>query len=167
MPKSNPTFGVLCDTSFLVCLNRPIELLHGHARGYLKYLMAEQAPLYVSSIALAEYAVRDVIANLPMRYLRVLPFNIDHAQRAGEFARIAFSKRDQLPSDPMQRVIIPNDTKMFAQADVTQTITHYLTGDQKCEKVDRLIRSETPVGFQILSLTVPHHQAFGELDLDN
>jgi len=165
MPKSRPTAGVLCDTSFLVSLNRPKEALHGNARGYLKYLMAAQTPLYVSTIALAEYSVRDVIANLPMRYLRVLPFNIDHAQRAGEFARIAFSKRNQLPADPMQRVIIPNDTKMFAQADVDPAITYYLTGDEKCEKVDRLIREETHVGFQSLPLAVPHHQAFGELDL--
>lgn len=167
MPKPKPNLGVLCDTSFLVCLTRPTEALHRHARGYLKHLMAAQAPLYVSTIALAEYSVRDLIAHLPMRYLRVLPFNIDHAQRAGEFARIAFSKRDQLPADPMQRVIIPNDTKMFAQADRTQTITHYLTADQKCEKVNRLIRAETQVEFEILPLDIPHHQAFGQLDLDD
>jgi hypothetical protein len=37
--------------------------------------------LYVSTIALAEYAVRDKIENLPMKYFRVLPFNIDHGIR--------------------------------------------------------------------------------------
>ena len=167
MPKAKLTVGVLCDTSFLVCLNRPNEAMHGHARGYLKYLLGIHAPLYVSTIALAEYAVRDVIANLPMRYLRKLPFNIDHAQRAGEFARIAFMKRGQLPTDAAQRVIIPNDTKMFAQADVSPMITHYLTGDQKCQGIERLIREEIQMGFQILPLTVTHQQAFGELDLDD
>lgn len=141
-------------------------MLHENARGYLKYLMAERIPLHVSTIALAEYAVRDQITNLPMRYLRVLPFNIDHAQRAGEFARIVFSKRGQLLDDAAQRVIIPNDTKMFTQADVSPAITHYLTGDTKSEKVDQLIRQETMARFQILPLRTPHHQAFGELDLD-
>lgn len=165
MPKEKISLGVLCDTSFLVCLNRSSEALHSHARGYLKYLMGIQAPIYVSTIALAEYSVRDSISNLPMRYLRVLPFNIDHAQRAGEFARIAFTKRNQLPADEAQRVIIPNDTKMFAQADVNPSITHYLTADQKCEKVDSFIREDTSVGFNILPLKVPHHLAFGELDL--
>lgn len=166
MPKKPTCMGVLCDTSFLVCLNRPTEVLHENARGYLKYLMTEQVSLFVSTIALAEYAVRDQISNLPMRYLRVLPFNIDHAQRAGEFARIAFTKRGQLANDPTQRVIIPNDTKMFAQADVSSAITHYLTGDSKCEKVDQLIRQETSAAFQILPLRIPHHQAFGQLDLE-
>ena len=70
--------------------------------------------LYVSTIALAEYAVKDRIENLPMKYFRVLPFNIDHAQKAGEFAKIVFSQRDQIPAEITQRVIIPNDTKMFS-----------------------------------------------------
>ena len=34
MTKARLTVGVLCDTSFLVCLNRPNEAMHGHARGY-------------------------------------------------------------------------------------------------------------------------------------
>jgi hypothetical protein len=57
------------------------------------------------------------------------------------------------------------DEQMFAQADVNPSITHYLTADQKCEKVDSLIREDTSIGFNILPLKVPHHQAFGELDL--
>lgn len=167
MPKDRMNLGVLCDTSFLVCLNRPSEALHGHARGYLKFLMAAQSPLYVSTIALAEYAVRDRIENLPMRYLRVLPFNIDHAQRAGEFANVVFSKRDQIPADASVRVIIPNDTKMFAQAGVSPAITHYLTADQKCEKVLDVLKSNGGIGFELLPLRIPCHQAFGELNLDD
>jgi hypothetical protein len=42
---------------------------------------------------LAEYAAGDKIQNLPINYFRILPFNIDHAQRAGEFASIAFDKK--------------------------------------------------------------------------
>jgi hypothetical protein len=55
---------------------------------------------------------------------------------------------------------------MFAQADVTSGITHYLTADQKCETVYRLIKESAAIGFQILSLRISHQQAFGELDLD-
>jgi predicted nucleic acid-binding protein len=158
-------FGVLCDTGFLIRLNQPQDPLHANARGYLKHLLAANHRLFVSTIALAEYAVRDKIENLPMRYFQVLPFNIDHAQKAGEFARTVFSQRDQISAEITQRVIIPNDTKMFAQADVNPQITHYLTADQKCEVVYRLINSSAPMRFQILSLRTPHHQAFGELNL--
>jgi len=110
--------------------------------------------------------VRDKTENLPMLYFRVLPFNIDHAQKAGDFAGIVFSQRDQIPEEITQRVIIPNDTKMFAQADVTKGITYYLTADKKCEIVYRLVEASAPINFQILSLRIPHQQAFGELGLD-
>ena len=79
--------------------------------------------------------MRDAIANLPLRYFRVVPFNVDHAQRAGSFARAVFESRAALPLQITQRTIIPNDTKMFAQADVTPEVTHYLTADSACEKV--------------------------------
>jgi len=165
MSKIGDKLGVLCDTGFLIRLNRPQEPLHAHARGYLKYLLAGDHRIYVSTIALAEYAVRDKIENLPMRYFRVIPFNIDHAQKAGEFAAKVFTQRDQIPEEITQRVIIPNDTKMFAQADVSDAITHYLTADKKCEGVFRIINHSTPTRFQILSLEIPYHQAFGELNL--
>lgn len=165
MPKADETLGVLCDTGFLIRLNNPQDALHPNARAYLKFLLGREHKIYVSTIALAEYAVRDRIENLPMRYFRVLPFNLDHAQKAGEFARIVFSKREQIPPEITQRVIIPNDTKMFAQADVTPAITHYLTADQKCETVYKLIQSTVATRFQILSLHTPFQQAFGEMDL--
>lgn len=165
MSKAAEQFGVLCDTGFLIRLSNSDDPLHGNARAYLKFLMEGEHTLYVSTIALAEYAVRDEIKNLPMRYFRVLPFNIDHAQKAGEFARIVFSKREQIPADVTQRVIIPNDTKMFAQADVTPAITHYLTADQRCAVIYNLVQNSVALRFQIIPLTKPYHQVFGELDL--
>lgn len=165
MPKARQTFGVLCDTGFLIRLGHPEDPLHANARAYLKYLLTENYSMFVSTIALAEYAVRDPIENLPMRYFKVLPFNIDHAQKAGEFARIVFAGRAQLPVEITQRAIIPNDTKMFAQAEVNPGITHYLTADEQCEGVYQLLAKTKPLSFQILPLKTPHHQVFGELDL--
>jgi hypothetical protein len=166
MAKSPVKYGVLCDTSFFIRLNNPEDPFHSNARGYLKFLQEGDHLIYVSTIALAEYAVRDSFSNLPMRYLRVLPFNIDHAVTAGEFARIVFAKRDQLPPEiHQQRVIIPNDTKMFAQAHVTPSITHYLTADVKCEGVHKLLHTESSLAFHLLSVRVSHHQTFGVLNL--
>ena len=150
----------------LTRLNQPQDPLHAHARGYLKYLLNGDHQIYVSTIALAEFAVKDKIENLPMRYFRVIPFNIDHAHKAGEFAATVFSQRDQIPAEITQRLIIPNDTKMFAQADVTKSVTHYLTADKKCETIYRHIHSVIPARFQILPLHVPYHRAFGVLNLE-
>lgn len=157
--------GVLCDTSYFIRWAKPGDALHPAAHAYLKYLVDGGHTLYVSTIALAEYAVRDAIANLPLRYFRVVPFNVDHAQRAGEFARAVFEARGTLPTPIDQRAIIPNDTKMFAQADVTPEITHYLTADRDCEKIYRLLKAGAQPRFQFVHLSTPWHQAFGQLDL--
>ena len=166
MPKEGASVGVLCYTGFLIRLNQPVDPLHANARSYVKFLKEKQFPMFVSTIALAEYAVRDRIANLPMRYLRVVPFNIDHAEVAGRFASVAFTLRQQMPEEITQRVIIPNDTKMFAQADAGPQITHYLTADERCEALYRMIASEVQPNFQLLSLKTPPRSAFGELELD-
>lgn len=166
MPKAKPLLGVLCDTGFLIRLNKPLDPLHANARGYLKYLLDGGHSLYVSTVALAEYAVGDQIANLPLKYFRVMPFNVDHAQKAGDFARSVFEARKTLPVDFSHRTIIPNDTKMFAQAEVTPTITHYLTADGESRKVYDLLSTRLTTSFQFLHLGTPCHQAFGELDFD-
>ncbi|MEY4483442.1 MAG: hypothetical protein RL693_894 [Verrucomicrobiota bacterium] len=166
MPKAKSLLGVLCDTGFLIRLNNPAEPLHPNARAYLKFLMEGGHTLYVSTIALAEYAVRDQIANLPLKYFRIVPFNVDHAQKAGEFIRIVLESKQKLPTQLSQRTIIPNDTKMFAQADAIPAITHFLTADAECEKVYTLLTAKLTTSFQFLHVATPCHQAFGELDLD-
>lgn len=164
MPKEAASVGVLCDTGFLIRLNQPEDPLHANARSYLKYCLENQFPMFVSMIALAEYAVRDRIGNLPMRYFRVIPFNIDHAQVAGEFAAVAFHRRQQMPQEITQRTIITNDTKMFAQADVTPSVTHYLTADEQYAALFRTISTQVQPRFQLLSLRTSPRSAFGELD---
>jgi predicted nucleic acid-binding protein len=166
MPKSAATVhGVLCDTSFFIRWAKPDEVLHPSAQAHLKFLVEGGHELYVSTIALAEYAVRDSIAHLPLLYFRVLPFNVDHAQRAGEFARAVFEARKNLPVQLDQRAVIANDTKLFAQADVVPAITHYLTADRECEKVFNLLKSVVMPNFQFAHLSTPWHETFGWLDL--
>lgn len=166
MPKAAATVhGVLCDTSFFIRWAKPDDALHQSAQDYLKFLVEGGHELYASTIALAEYAVRGSIAHLPLRYFRVLPFNVDHAQRAGEFARAVFDARKNLPVQLDQRAVIANDTKLFAQADVAPTITHYLTADRECEKVFTLLKSAATPAFQFVHLSTPWHQTFGHLNL--
>lgn len=74
MPKAAAVvYGVLCDTSYLIQWAKPNEVLHSAAQAYLKFLVEGGHTLYVSTIALAEYAVRDAIANLPLRYFGSCP----------------------------------------------------------------------------------------------
>jgi len=166
MPAKTAIYGVLCDTGFLIRINKTNDPLHPLARQYFKFFTKGGHQLFVSTIALAEYAVKDRIEHLPMKYFRVVPFNIDHAQRAGDFMAATLPERKESLANVTPRAIIPNDTKLFAQADVTGAITHYLTADDACGKIYAAISTVHQPRFQIISLRVPPQQTFGYLDLD-
>lgn len=155
--------GVLLDTSFFIRLMDDRDPLHLNALGYFKYFLENGFELFVSTIAIAEYCVRGKIDELPLRNLKVLPFNLDHAQKSGAFAEIVFKEKARLGSIP--RTIIPNDTKLFAQAHQEKGIGFYLSSDSESKKIHQILREKGLVNFDFIDLKNPHHEAFGILDL--
>ncbi len=117
--------AVLCDTSFFIRLLDKTDPLHENAKGYFKYFLEHDNAIMVSTIAIAEYCVRGEAHELPLRNLQIIPFNFDHAKRAGEFAKIVFLLKNKLQLK--ERNIIPNDTKLFAQADTERSVEFYLS----------------------------------------
>ena len=79
--------GVLCDTSFFILLLDRTDNLHLNAKSYYKYFTENDFSLFISTIAIAEYCVGGNIEELPLRNLHIVPFNLDHAKRASEFAK--------------------------------------------------------------------------------
>jgi hypothetical protein len=71
-----------------------------------------------------------------------------------------------LSESKIKRDLIKDDTKMFAQADRIEKITHFLTGDKKCDSVHNVLDQKTSVQFNLISLHTPFHQCFGLLDLE-
>src|ERR1700744_1877739 len=119
--------SVLCDTSFFIRLLDKNDNLHNNAKGYFKYFTENDFKLLISTIAIAEYCVGGDISELPLRNLQILPFNLDHAKRTGEFAKIIFQNKGALKLN--ERNIIPNDTKLFSQADCEKSVEFYLSSD--------------------------------------
>lgn len=155
--------SVFCDTSFFIRLLDKTDPLHGNARGYFRYFTENGYPLMISTIAIAEYCVRGKITDLPLRNLQIVPFNLDHTLRTSEFARVIFENKSAL--DLRQRKIIPNDTKLFAQADTEKSVLHYLSSDTESSKIYNLLRKESNPKFEFINLNTPYHQQFGILDL--
>src|SRR5690606_20032734 len=116
-----------------------------------------------STISIAEYCVGGKFDELPWRNLQILPFNTDHGIRAGEFARIVFKEKGRL--EISNRNIIPNDSKLFAQADLDKTVTHFMTSDQECKKIYNIIEDKTSLSFKIIDINIPYNECFGVLDL--
>lgn len=157
------TYNVLVDTSFLIRLLNPNDALHDNAIGYFKYYLEKDYPLICSTISIAEYCVKGNYEEIPWRNLRVLPFNTTHAPKAGKFAEMVFRKRNRLSKT--NRNIIPNDTKLFAQADVEMPIKAFLTSDLKCQSIFKLLSEEKQLSFEIINIQTPVNEKYGLLGL--
>jgi len=115
--------SVLLDTSFLISFSDPTRPNHLTAVRYYKECAQRQVPMYLSTIVISEYQVRQAINDLPLRNFIVLPFNVDHAMSCGLLIRRV--QRD--PAD--DRVRVKDDFKLIAQCEC-EGITHLLTEDK-------------------------------------
>jgi len=155
--------SVLLDTSFFLRFLNDSDPLFKNADGYFRYFLQKEITMMISTISIAEYCVGGDVHELPLKNLQIVPFNLDHSKRTGEFAKIVFQNKGKLKLQ--ERNIIPNDTKLFAQADTEKTIEFYLSSDTESVKIYNLIKQYTTPKFQFIDLNIPYNQTFGILDL--
>ena len=122
--------AVLLDTSFFLRFLNESDPLFKNADGYFRYFIQKDITMMISTISIAEYCVGGDIQELPLRNLQIIPFNLDHSKRTGEFAKIVFQAKRSGILDVTCRTIIPNDTKLFAQADCEKPVDYYLSSDK-------------------------------------
>lgn len=154
--------AVLLDTSFFIRFLNESHPLFKNTDGYFRYFLQKEITMMISTISIAEYCVGGDISELPLRNLQIVPFNLDHSKRTGEFAKIVFQNKGTLKLK--ERNLIPNDTKLFAQADCEKTIEFYLTSDQESLKIYNVLKQHTAPKFQFIDLTIPCNETFGFID---
>ncbi|ELI6454784.1 hypothetical protein FPG87_07525 [Flavobacterium psychrophilum] len=155
--------SVLLDTSFFIRFLNDNDPLFKNADGYFRYFIKEEITMIISTISIAEYCVGGDIYELPLKNLQIVPFNLDHSKKTGEFAKIIFKNKGKLKLT--ERNIIPNDTKLFSQAHCENTVEYYLSSDSESLKIYNLLKEETNPKFIFIDLKVPHYETFGILDL--
>ncbi len=153
--------GALLDTSFLIRLLLPTEALHEHSRGYYKYFLEEQIPLFVSTISIAEYCVQGSTEELPLQQVQVLPFNMKDAENAGLLMNVLLTRKDALHS--LGRKVIINDVKLYAQANVNAKIDAFVTSDTEGRKMYNAIHAQQPLHFSYVDIHTPYTETFGIL----
>lgn len=120
----------------------------------------------ISTIAVAEFCVKGSLTDLPVRNLMFVPFNMNHAVKAGELMAIVYDERQKRGSQITPRSVVPNDTKMFAQADVINDIKYFCSADSEAAKVHEIMKSRIHVNFQFIDIrTHTYNATFGVLDL--
>lgn len=155
--------AVLLDTSFFIRLLNREDALHESAVSYFRYFLEHDYILKISTIAIAEFCTKGEITDLPLRNVQILPFNYDHAIRAGKLAEVAFRRKKEKGALVYPRTVVPNDTKMFAQATVENEILHFVSADSEAYKVYELIAEEKHLAFTYIDINTPWQMTFGEL----
>jgi len=156
---------ILLDTSFMLRFLNENDPLFANADGYYRYFIEKEYSLAFSTISVAEYCVGGTVEQLPLRNLRIIPFNLTHAKRTGEFARIVYTERRAGSVNFKERTLIPNDSKLFAQADTEPAIEYFLTSDTESLKVYNILKKYTNPHFNIIDINNSHAIRFGLLDL--
>lgn len=164
MAKDNK-YSVLLDTSFFIRLLSSNDPLHQNALGYYKYFLDNEIPMLVSTVSIAEYCVKGDMTELPFRQLRIVPFNLQHASKAGEIARILYEAKNADSLQVDSRLIIPNDSKLFAQAATEDNVKFFVTSDTKSLKVINTISTIKQLPFSHLDIHTSYQSAFGILNL--
>lgn len=159
------THSVLLDTSFFIRLLNDEDPLHQSAKDYFKYFLESEIKLKVSTISVAEYCVGGSLDELPLMNMQILPFNLDHAKRTGEFARAIFEEKKILKEDLKPRAIFPNDSKLFAQSDCDKSILYFVTSDSRSLITHKMLSKRIKPRFEIIDINTPYNQQFGILDL--
>jgi predicted nucleic acid-binding protein len=156
--------GALLDTSFFIRLLNDEDPLHKNAKGYYKYFLENDITLKISTISIAEYCVRGTVNDLPWLNLQVLPFNYNHAIRTGAFASAIFEQKQITGEQLHPRAIIPNDSKLFAQADLEDSIQYFITSDTRSLSVIKVLNKKIKPNFQFIDINNNHSSTFGILD---
>lgn len=106
---------VSLDTSFLISFADPDRTNHAVAVDYFRHCLAQQIPMWLSTVAVGEFEVRQSISDLPLQNFRIQPYNLPHAIRAAALFRAI--REDPTHSEDDRRPIIINDLKILAQAE--------------------------------------------------
>lgn len=149
--------AVLLDTSFFIRLLNPVDPLADNAEAFFRYFLDNDWVMMTSTVAVAEFCVKGKLSALPTKDLLILPFNLEHARKAASFARLVFAHKAKLQN--VSRLVIPNDTKLFAQAQTEKAVIAYLSSDAESKKIYNLLQEYTAVNFSFLDLNAPFEEA--------
>ena len=152
----------LLDTSFFFRLLDSNDILNSNAKAYYNYMLVNNFELYISTIAIAEFCVRNPLDHLPLKDVRVMPFNIFHAEEAGHIYGIILNEKERRGAERLKREVVQNDSKQFGQA-LYEAVDWYVSADTEAIKVYNIFINSAKHPFQYIDIHIPCKEQVGEL----
>ncbi|HRH04184.1 MAG TPA: hypothetical protein PLN13_14870 [Bacteroidia bacterium] len=135
--------------------------MHQNAKDYFKYFLENKIEIFLSSIVVAEYSVKDDPANLPLEFVKIITFDFFDGRTAGEFHSILLNHKEQVPN--IERNVIKDDCKLMAQL-FNRNIQGYITKDRKSfSQIIAPIKASKSFAMELLDLEIPLKDFKGEL----
>ena len=132
--------GVVLDTSFFISLADKKRANHEAARKYWRFFLDQRVPMFLSTIVVSEFAIRQPLPPEILKACIVLPFNFNEALKAAELD----FQTHQGPKESRQA--LKDDVKIIAQAavlgaeylvtDDAETLFRFATRCRKEGKID-------------------------------
>jgi predicted nucleic acid-binding protein len=153
--------SILLDTSFCIRLLKSNDVLHQNAKDYFKYFLEKKIEIFLSSIVIAEYSVKDDPTNLPLEYVKIIPFDFFDGKTAGEFHSILLNHKAQAAD--IERNVIKDDCKLIAQL-FNRNIQGYITKDRKSfGQIIAPIQASKAFAIALIDFEIPLSAYKGEL----
>jgi predicted nucleic acid-binding protein len=153
--------SILIDTSFCIRLLKSNDPLHQNAKDYFRYFLEQKVDIYLSSIVIAEYSVKDDANNLPLEFVKIIPFDFYDGKTAGEFHYILIDNKQNVSG--IERNVIKDDCKLIAQI-FNRKIGAYITKDKKSfGQIFMPIQNQKEFNIELLDLEIPLKDFRGEL----
>jgi predicted nucleic acid-binding protein len=155
--------GVLIDTSFLITLAGKSRKNYEAACRYWRHFTENQIPIFLSTVVVSEFCMRQEIPPEILRCCVVLPFNWDDALRA---AKLDW-KRLHPPDVP--RDALKDDIKIIAQAAVAEAEFVITDDTESFYRYCKLFKDASEIQFRAIKLDDGFDRAFfdanGQRDL--
>lgn len=105
---------VCVDTSWLIRFSDPDKDDHACAVEYFRHCFANGHDIFLSTLVISEFEVRQDSSTLPLQYFNIIPFNYEHATLSAKFQKFILDQ----PALEAPRVVVRNDIAILAQAHI-------------------------------------------------
>ena len=140
--------SAVVDTGFLISLMDRKRPCHAAAKAYYRYFLDKGIVMFLPTVVVAEFALKQPITDLPLRNFRVLPFSLNDASRCADL-NVAYYRSVMRQG---QRDAVKDDFKIMAQAE-EQNVRFLVTEDaETLTRYSDRLRADGRVRFRLVQI---------------